>query len=768
MKYIQIIGIFLVIALSACGGGSSGGSKSSVSTQTSSVSVVSSLVSSVVSSSRSSSSSTLSSSISTSSTGSSSISVGLDSRPSNTTCLAPEPVASGTTQIQWRLAFTQLPSISNPSNLFQLPGDDAHWYVIRQAGYIARFNNTSNANQLTTVLDIDARVDSSQDEMGLLGFAIHPNFSANRYVFLYYTGRDGSNRIETRVVRFTVNTEGVFDANSETILLRFTRPYGNHVGGQMAFDNQGYLLISSGDGGSGGDPHENGQNQNNLLGKILRIDVDRTENGMAYAIPTDNPFIGQANVRAEIWAYGLRNPWRFSVDSVTGDLWLGDVGQGAWEEINLVTRGGNYGWGDMEGDFCYSGRSNCSTQNKITPLYSISHNTGACSVIGGFVYRGSTYPAAYGRYFYTDYCETTVRSIERQPNGSLTHRAYNQAVADLVSFAEDNHGELYAIGRGSAGQQIVRMNVTNTGLIPGSMPTQLSATGCVQSANPKNPASGMIPYDVKSPLWSDGVDKSRYLSMPNNTQIEVTATGDFHFPVGSVLMKHFIENNQYIETRLFAHTSLGWQGFSYEWNDQQTDATLLSAAKDKMIGNLNWHYPSAGECLECHTAASGFSLGLETAQLNHDFLYVQTNRTANQLETLQQIQLFKTNFSQQQKNRQLYSFTDTASLEQKAKSYLHANCSHCHQPNDTSPVDIDLRFDTLLNQMGVCNQSPQASNLGIANPLLIAPGEPLRSVLLERMKVNDSNKMPKIGRNEMDQTAVNTIGNWIEELSACN
>src|SRR5690606_13848646 len=131
--------------------------------------------------------------------------------------------------------------------------------------------------------------------------------------------------IETRVARFTVNTEGVFDASSETIVLRFTRPYGNHVGGQMAFDNQGYLLISSGDGGSGGDPHENGQNRNNLLGKILRIDVDRTENNLGYAIPADNPFIRQANIRPEIWAYGLRNPWRFSVDSFTGDLWVGDV-----------------------------------------------------------------------------------------------------------------------------------------------------------------------------------------------------------------------------------------------------------------------------------------------------------------------------------------------------------------------------------------------------------------------------------------------------------
>ncbi len=743
-SHLLIAALFTLLT-SGCGGSSN----SSISNQNSSASITSS------------------SFFSSSSNSSLSAPVGVDSRPSNTNCLAPEPVATGATQIEWQLAFTQLPSIANPSNLFQLPGDDTHWYVMRQAGYILRFDNLLNANQLTEVLNIDARVDSSQDEMGLLGFAIHPNFSSNRFVFLYYTGRSASNAIETRVARFTVNAEGVFDLSSENILLRFTRPYGNHVGGQMAFDNQGYLLISSGDGGSGGDPFQNGQNQNNLLGKILRIDVDRTEDGLAYAIPADNPFVGEMNKRAEIWAYGLRNPWRFSVDFVTGDLWLGDVGQGAWEEINLVTRGGNYGWGDMEGNFCYSGRSGCSTQNKIKPLHPISHNTGACSVIGGFVYRGTAFPAAYGRYFYTDYCDTTVRSLVRQPNGELTQAAYNQAVADLVSFAEDNHRELYAIGRGSAGQQIVRMNVTNTGLIPGSMPTQLSATGCVQTENPKNPASGMIPYDVKSPLWSDGVDKLRYLSLPDNTQIEVTATGDFNFPIGSVLMKHFIENNQYIETRLLAHTVLGWQGFSYEWNDQQTDATLLSAAKDKTIGDLDWHYPSAGECLECHTAAAGFSLGLETAQLNHDFLYAQTNRTANQLISLQHIQLFKNNLTDQQLNRHLYSLTDDVSLEQKAKSYLHANCSHCHQPNDSSPVDIDLRFNTLLNQMGVCNQLPQAGDLGIANPLLLAPGEPLRSVLLERMKVNDANKMPKIGRNEMDQAAVDVISEWIGGLSGC-
>ena len=211
---------------------------------------------------------------------------------------------------------------------------------------------------------------------------------------------------------------------------------------------------------------------------------------------------------------------------------MGDVGQGAWEEVNLVTRGGNYGWGDMEGDTCYSGRANCSTANKIKPVLSISHNTGVCSVIGGFVYRGTQYPAAYGKYFFTDYCVNTMQSITRNNDASISVASHGNVPVNIVSFAQDNQGELYALGQSGAGAQIVKMLATGGELQPGTMAASLSATGCVNPANPTLPDSAMIPYKVASPFWSDTAEKDRYLALPNNTKIDLTADGDFLFPVG--------------------------------------------------------------------------------------------------------------------------------------------------------------------------------------------------------------------------------------------
>jgi len=363
--------------------------------------------------------------------------------------------------ISWVATFTNLPTISAPSTLFQLPGDDAHWYVLRQAGIILRFNNASTANELTEVLNISDRVNATSNELGLLGAAPHPDFINNHFVFLYYTGRSINSAVETRITRYRVNDDGTFDRNSELLILSFSRPYSNHLGGQIAFDQDGYLYIASGDGGSGGDPLNMGQNLNELLGKILRIDIDHMTGGRNYAIPGDNPFVSTANARPEIWAYGLRNPWRFSFDKTTDELWVGDVGQSAWEEINVVTRGGNYGWGEMEGDFCYSERPQCSTENKIKPLYAITQNTGACSVIGGYVYRGTHYPAAYGKYFYTDYCDHRMRSITRGENNAIQHAVYDNLPTSIVSFAQDNHGELFAIGQGSSGRQIYTLQVTS-------------------------------------------------------------------------------------------------------------------------------------------------------------------------------------------------------------------------------------------------------------------------------------------------------------------
>jgi len=759
------------LGLVACGGGS----KSSSPPASSSVSPVSlSSVSASPASSTSSRSSTAlssagqSSTVQSSSSSSPSEAVGIDSRPSNTSCLAPPPVAGTGGVISWPAAFASLPVISAPSTLFQLPSDDAHWYVLRQSGFIVRFNNLASANQLTEMLNIDDRVDSSGNEMGLLGAAPHPDFINNRFVFLYYTARNSSSAIETRVTRYKVNSDGTFDRNSELLILSFRRPFSNHVGGHMAFDQQGYLYIASGDGGSGGDPLNMGQNLNELLGKVLRIDINNTADGKNYAIPSDNPFMNIANRRPEIWAYGLRNPWRFSFDKVTNELWLGDVGQSAWEEINLITRGGNYGWGEMEGEGCNSGRPNCSLLNKIKPIHSINQNTGACSVMGGYVYRGAAFPTAYGKYFFTDYCEHTMRSITPATNGSISLAAQGNLPASAVSFAQDNKGELFVIGQGSAGQQIFKMQATAGNMQAGSTATKLSETGCVNSAAPKQAANGMIPYDVKSPLWSDGAEKQRYLSLPNNTQVTLAANGDFNFPIGSVLMKHFTFGEKFIETRLFAHGQLGWQGFSYEWNDAQTEATLLNAAKDKNINNVNWHFPSAGQCLQCHTSAAGFSLGLETKQLNGEFLYPASQKTANQLTTLAHIGIFTSPLTNTQKTEKLYSLNDTqATTQQKARSYLHTNCADCHQPNGPTPVNIDLRFGTPLAQMNICNIAPVAGEVGITNARIVAVGDPLKSTLVKRMQVTDAMQMPPLARSVIDTQAVQIMSDWISGLTSC-
>jgi uncharacterized repeat protein (TIGR03806 family) len=291
----------------------------------------------------------------------------------------------------------------------------------------------------------------------------------------------------------------------------------------------------------------------------------------------------------------------------------------------------------------------------------------------------------------------------------------------------------------------------------------------VSAADAKLPASAMIPYAVISPLWSDAAEKDRYFALPDNTKIELTTEGDFLFPVGSVLMKHFKLNGRFIETRLFAHGELGWQGFSYEWRDDQTDAILLNDAKEKLVEGVQWQYPSRGQCLTCHTQVANFSLGLETAQLNSALHYSSTNINAQQLATLTHIGLFASAITENQKAQKLFSLDDAnATLEQRARSYLHSNCSNCHSPNGPTPVTLDLRYSTALSATQACNAQPAAGDLGINNARILAPGEPERSVLLARMKVRDVNQMPPLASHLVDQAAVDVIAAWIGGLAGCN
>ncbi|HEU4631361.1 MAG TPA: PQQ-dependent sugar dehydrogenase [Gemmatimonadaceae bacterium] len=322
------------------------------------------------------------------------------------------------------------------------PAGDARLFVVEQPGRIRVVEN--GQLRAAPFLDITAKV-ASGGERGLLGLAFHPRYAQNGWFYVDYTDRDG----DTRVERYRVSADrNVADPASATLVLAVDQPYANHNGGQVSFGPDGRLYVALGDGGSGGDPQGNGQSLGTLLGKLLRLDVD---GGTPYAIPSDNPFVGRPGARGEIWAYGLRNPWRFAFDGPAGRLYIADVGQGAREEIDvapIATGGLNYGWNRMEGTRCYRAES-CDRTGLTAPVFDYGHDDGACSIVGGYVYRGDDAALAplVGHYFYSDYCAGWLRSLRVAADGTVTDvREWDVGpLGQVLSFGVDAAGRLYVL-----------------------------------------------------------------------------------------------------------------------------------------------------------------------------------------------------------------------------------------------------------------------------------------------------------------------------------
>ena len=349
----------------------------------------------------------------------------------NSTAAPPTPVPA---RIPDPAAYTWAPVISAitaPTDIKNAGDGSGRLFILEQPGRIRFLKNGQLLD--APFLDISGQVGSNGSERGLLGLVFHPKFSENGYFYVNFTDRDGN----TRISRFTANGDSA-DPASEEQLLFVQQPFPNHNGGALAFGPDGYLYIGLGDGGSQGDPYGNAQSRNSLLGKILRIDVDH---GGAYAIPNSNPYANSGEVHPEIWAYGLRNPWRFSFDHLTGDLWIGDVGQDLWEEIDFVaagTPGGlNFGWNKMEGTHPYKG----SNQPEFTaPVAEYPHGP-ECSVTGGYVYRGAALPAWQGIYFYGDYCSGKIWGLASPGRGHS--QLLFQTGFKISTFGVDEAGELY-------------------------------------------------------------------------------------------------------------------------------------------------------------------------------------------------------------------------------------------------------------------------------------------------------------------------------------
>jgi len=350
-------------------------------------------------------------------------------------------------EYQFENAFSNLTFV-DPVGIYHSGDGTNRLFVVEQEGQIKVFNNDGNTTSTNTFLDIRSIVDQDggYTEEGLLGLAFHPNYSENGYFYVNYTDYGPKRNV---IARYSVDPDNPNEADyfSSEIILEVNQPYNNHNGGQMEFGSDGYLYISFGDGGSAGDPQENGQDLSTLLATIIRIDINNESNGMNYSIPNDNPFINIENVRPEIYAYGLRNVWRFSFDSETELLWAADVGQNAWEEIDIIYPGLNYGWNEMEASYCYPPGSDCNPDEFELPVWEYElYVDNVCSVTGGYVYRGSDIWSLRGKYIYGDWCTGDIWALRTDNNQNYINEDVIRTNINLTSFGVDENHELYFCG----------------------------------------------------------------------------------------------------------------------------------------------------------------------------------------------------------------------------------------------------------------------------------------------------------------------------------
>ena len=364
--------------------------------------------------------------------------------PGPTAVAVPEPVPPPLPALVVERAFPNL-DFRRLTNLVQPDDGRDLIFVTEQEGLVRVFPDRQNADEARVFLDITERVSEANNEEGLLGLAFDPAYADNGRLFVYYSAGGPRRSV---VSRFTMGPDDPprADPASEMVIMEIAQPFGNHNGGQIAFGPDGYLYVALGDGGSGGDPQGNGQDRRTLLGSILRIDVSRSAPEETYRVPDDNPFVGEPGVRPEIWAYGLRNPWRFSFDE-SGRLWLADVGQNEWEEIDVIGRGGNYGWNCMEGLHRFEWGSACDANALTAPVWEYTRSGGNCSVTGGFVYRGGAMPSLAGTYVYGDFCSGRIWGLRVSGDSVTEHALLVESGLSITSFGEDLEGNLYILSR---------------------------------------------------------------------------------------------------------------------------------------------------------------------------------------------------------------------------------------------------------------------------------------------------------------------------------
>jgi uncharacterized repeat protein (TIGR03806 family) len=720
--------------------------------------------------------------------------------------------------------------LSYPVFMLAEPGTNHLWIVDQPAPYgptaIRRTVGEPAKGEVETLLQMDEGIAYS--------LLFHPDYKTNGYVFVGANAKFGGSERTTRITRYTVARRPPYNLDPASAATIIEWPSAGHDGAALAFGSDGMLYITAGDGTTDSDTDIAGQNLSKLNAKVLRIDVDHPDAGRPYSVPGDNPFVGVAGARPETWAYGLRNPWRMTADPATGQIWVGSNGQDLWEHVFLLERGANYGWSVFEGSHPFYPQRELGPSPHVMPTAEHPHSE-ARSLTGGVVYHGKRLPELRGAYLYGDYSTGKIWGLRHDGKRVVWHRELADTTLAITAFALDGEGELLiadhqAVERGG----FYTLEPNDEGETNLAFPRRLSETGLFRSVKDHAMQPGAIPYDVNAPLWSDGAHKQRWLVLPPTTiesgrevpaRIDFTTDRNWDLPERTVLVKSFAleaqegdaASRRWIETRLLTRQQGEWAGYSYRWNEEQSDAVLVEkegADQEFVVGTAQgerrqtWHYPSRTECMVCHSRAANFVLGISTLQLNKDHDYGGV--VDNQLRVLEHLgllrvnyaseaadalrdELLKTEVSDEEVNAALVEATatrgqrtpsatglltrspesyphlvdpydDARPIGLRARSYLHANCAQCHVEAGGGNAQMELRFQTPPEKMRIVGVEPLHDRFVIERAQLVAPGDPDRSVLLRRMAVRGRGQMPQLATSLVDQRAVALLRRWIAEM----
>jgi glucose/arabinose dehydrogenase len=672
-----------------------------------------------------------------------------------------------------------------PICIVAVPTQPAHYLVVERWGTVWLLNAKTETRTKFLTVGEGAKVKTRS----LSGLTFHPDYPRTPYIYFHSCEKAGATWFN-QVIRYTVNPQELTAAaDSEATHIRWES--NGHNGGALEFGPDGMLYITSGDGSSPGDPNNIGQTTDNLLGSIIRIDVSQ----LPYRVPPDNPFVGVDGIRPEVWAYGLRNPWRMHFHPTNGELWLGDNGDEQWEMVHRIERGANYGWSTFEGShpFRPSNKLSGPTLTHTLPIVEHPHDE-MRSIIGGLWYRGQHLPALKNHYLYGCYLTGKIWGFDLEAGKPNSPHRLADTRGQIVSFSEDHAKEVLIV---TMDQGIFRLEASPDQPVHKPLPTLLSETGLFTSTAEHEPAPGLLPYTINAPAFWDGARRERFLGLPEDETIIVeyrppalakqdetswrskAGMDRWQMPNGSVLLQTFHlsegEQERRIETQVSFKDGGEWRFITYRWNEAQTDATLVPEVGDSVdldlaSGTRNWRFTGRAECRACHTQRSMFVLGVNLAQMNRTFDYTAVGgKVGNQLETLHHLGAFRPYVKIQ--SEEIATMPDpmdpTLALEDRARAYLHINCAHCHRETGLGGrAQFQLLHWIKTADLGLRNTHALVGMPGLDPALarLIAPGQAEHSEMYRRMATAGPGKMPMLGPSQMDEAGAALIRAWIQTM----